>query len=512
MTDKFKTYEELLEELNRLRLESQSLHDRERQLDTILSGMPDVVFIHKEGIILYANQAACDSTEYLITELIGSHVLDYVIKEHQSMVVQKMKQRSAGENVGAYECGLMTKSGSIRTAIVKTQNTFFNDEEAVLFILHDITERQKGERLLKESEDKYRVLVQYASDPIFSVNPDGTYRYVNEAFAKRAGFLPDEIIGKTLHDIYPYDKAEERLKLIQQVLSTGEKGELEYERIISDEVKYYLTRVDPIKDEFGVVGWVTCISIDITERRVMEEELKKKNKELEKTNSEKDKLFSIIAHDLRSPFFGLIGLSEILAKEGYKLSPEEVTEYSNDIYSSTMYLYKLLENLLLWAQFQKGSISYKPKALSLSDVFAESLNSVNQRGEQKGILFQNEIYTNLKIYADENMIDCVLRNLLSNAVKFTGRGGAITIKAEKIGNGMVEISIADTGIGISKENAGKIFKLGEKVGMKGTDGEPSTGLGLILCKEFVEKHGGTIRVESEEGKGSTFYITIPGSN
>jgi signal transduction histidine kinase len=174
-----------------------------------------------------------------------------------------------------------------------------------------------------------------------------------------------------------------------------------------------------------------------------------------------------------------------------------------------------LENLLEWAQLQRGAIVFTPKDLSLSAVFSQSVASIKQRAMQKGVNVTGEIPETLRIFADEKMIQTILRNLLSNAVKFTRRGGKIVAKARETENGMVEISVTDSGVGIAKDRIGKLFTLGEKVNSPGTEGEPSSGLGLLLCKEFVEKHGGKIWAESEvENKKiskpgwSTFYFSL----
>jgi signal transduction histidine kinase len=194
------------------------------------------------------------------------------------------------------------------------------------------------------------------------------------------------------------------------------------------------------------------------------------------------------------------------------MSSAEITKYSSSLHRSVLALYTLLENLLEWALLQKGSIMFAPKYLRLSDIFSNSHGTIAERALQKEIAILNEIPGDQEIYADEKMITSVLRNILSNAVKFTRRGGEVVVKAKEIEGEYVEISITDTGIGIPDNNIGKLFRLDVKIGSNGTDNEPSTGLGLVLCREFVEKHGGKIWVESRENKGSTFYITLPTKN
>jgi signal transduction histidine kinase len=157
---------------------------------------------------------------------------------------------------------------------------------------------------------------------------------------------------------------------------------------------------------------------------------------------------------------------------------------------------------------QKGEISFAPRELNLSGIALQNIGLINQRAIQKGIIIKNEISAAEKVYADEQMINAIFRNLLSNAVKFTRRDGIVIVSAKKIDNEMVEISVSDSGVGISESNIKKLFKIEEKVSSKGTEGELSTGLGLFMCKEFVEKHSGQMWVESKQGIGSTFYFTI----
>jgi signal transduction histidine kinase len=235
----------------------------------------------------------------------------------------------------------------------------------------------------------------------------------------------------------------------------------------------------------------------------------KLNEELEKVNNQKDKFFSIIAHDLRSPFQGFLGLTKSFAQEASSYSAQEIAQLSDEMYQIANNLFNLLKNLLEWAQIQKGDISFQPKEFLLSDQIAENVEVIKKRSQQKGISISNMITDIFSVYADKNMTNSVIINLLSNAVKFTNRNGTVTINAKEIKDQMIEVSIRDTGVGIPKSMLEKLFILGEKTGRKGTDGELSTGLGLLLCQEFVEKNGGKIWVESEEGVGSTFYFTLP---
>jgi signal transduction histidine kinase len=198
-----------------------------------------------------------------------------------------------------------------------------------------------------------------------------------------------------------------------------------------------------------------------------------------------------------------------MAEEAGNYSAQELTQLGGHMHQTADNLFTLLKNLLEWAQMQNGSMIFNPKEFSLSDMIAKNVETMRERSQQKGITIINKVIGSVDAYLDEKMIYSVLLNLLSNAVKFTHRNGMVTINTKKIDHQMVEISISDTGVGIQKSIIEKLFKVGEKTGNKGTEGELTTGLGLLLCKEFVERHGGIIWVESEEGIGSTFYFTLP---
>jgi signal transduction histidine kinase len=248
---------------------------------------------------------------------------------------------------------------------------------------------------------------------------------------------------------------------------------------------------------------------DVTEKKVAEIELTKANERLEKLNYEKDRFFSIIAHDLRSPFLGFLGLTELFADEADSQSPEKLKSLGTEMNQKANNLYKLLKNLLEWSQMQQGVFNLQPKQLSLNDLISENIDLVKARSEQKGIELVNKAVNPIAVYADERMINSVLLNLLSNAVKFTHRHGSITVTARIQSNQTALIAVEDTGMGIHQRDLERLFKIGEKVGAIGTEGELSTGLGLILCREFVEKHGGKIWADSHAGKGSVFSFTLP---
>ena len=254
------------------------------------------------------------------------------------------------------------------------------------------------------------------------------------------------------------------------------------------------------------VGSQIAISI---ERKQAEEEITLKNELLQTINAEKDKSFSILAHDLRGPLSAFVAATQILTEEIQSMSIDEIKDIALTMKTSATNIYTLLENLLEWSRLRQGGMDFIPEKLNLAEKIEACIDVLSEPVRRKGIEIVISIPDEIVIYADNHMLDTVIRNLVSNAVKFTPKGGRVSISAYCKSDNSVELNVSDSGIGMTAELKNRLFMLNEKVSRKGTEGEPSTGLGLLLCKEFIERHGGKIWVESEVGKGSTFSFIIP---
>lgn len=241
------------------------------------------------------------------------------------------------------------------------------------------------------------------------------------------------------------------------------------------------------------------------------EQLNKLNIELKESIATKDKFFSIIAHDLKDPFHTLLGFSNLLLSTFENREPEDIKRLVKQINQSSMHGFDLLNNLLEWSRSQTGSIKYNPERINLSSMVDDLLLLLSKTAEKKELHLTSCIPVDCSVYADEKMIQTVIRNLVSNALKFTEPGGEVRIGGRDLGD-ETEITVSDTGLGIPEEHLSKLFSISENYSTTGTDKERGTGLGLLLCKEFVEKNGGRIRVKSESGKGSEFSFTTPNSN
>ncbi len=303
---------------------------------------------------------------------------------------------------------------------------------------------------------------------------------------------------------------EENTRKVEQLESKREVDIKEMKIIEQQKQITYYTAIT-----IFVIIILIIITVLYFHKKKTTEQVEEKNRIITEINASKDRFFSIIAHDLKSPFSGFLGLTKMMAERIQDMTMREMQDLAKSMQSSANNLYKLLENLLEWSRMQRGVTGFNPESVSLLFIVNQNIEVLGEFAKQKDIAIINNIQDGLNITADVPMLNTIIRNLLSNAVKFTPHNGEIEIGAvvqtsegsEPL-EGFNRIYIKDSGIGMSPEIIEKLFRIDEKVSRPGTDNEPSTGLGLLLCKEFIEKHGGKIWVESEVGKESTFFFTL----
>lgn len=239
------------------------------------------------------------------------------------------------------------------------------------------------------------------------------------------------------------------------------------------------------------------------------EELKASQQNLEKSNATKDKFFSIIAHDLRAPFHAFVSVSDVLANDYEGLSDSRKKSFAKNINTSAHHLSNLIENLLQWSRAQTNRLEYNPERTDLHELIETNVTISATHAHYKNITLTNHTQPGSYAFCDRNLVDAVLRNLISNAIKYSQKGGTVEIGMTMPGDGFVQVAVKDEGIGIAPDDIDKLFKIDQDTKFIGESTEKGTGLGLILCREFVEKHGGKIWVESELQMGSSFIFTLP---
>jgi PAS domain S-box-containing protein len=368
-----------------------------------------------------------------------------------------------------------------------------------------------AEEKLKTSEELYRKLVSASPDAITLTDFTGKLTYASSTAINMFGFADEkEVIGRNVWEfVHPDEK--ERAKLHMQLVANGGKAlDTQYKFIRHDGSIFFGEMKSTIITDISEKKPLAFLTItrDITSRKSSEEKLVQSEHQLREANATKDKFFSIIAHDLRSPFNSLIGFSELLYQDYDQFEESEIKEFINQIYISSTNSLKLLDNLLQWAKSQTGGIIAMPEHLIIANLVLETIGLLKSAANNKKIKIKTELLPGCIALADGYMVRTILRNLVSNAIKFTYTGGEIGIKS-LVRDNDVRIEISDNGMGIRAIDQELIFKVDQKFKTLGTANEQGTGLGLILCKEFVDKNGGEIGLESSEGKGSTFFFTLP---
>jgi|AntAceMinimDraft_15_1070371.scaffolds.fasta_scaffold21749_2 PAS domain S-box-containing protein len=360
---------------------------------------------------------------------------------------------------------------------------------------------------LKEREEFFLSMIENSPAAISIINPDTTMSMVNKEYCKLSGYSKDEVIGMSwTGQVTPTDL--EKFKEFYLRTKNDHPYDTPYKHEFAfykkdGELRHAILLVINLSDNKKMATFV-----DVTENKKVELALKESETRLRESNHTKNKLFNIIAHDLRSPFNAILGFSSLILENHTQYDEKEREKYIKVINNSAKQAFCLLDNLLNWARTQTGKFVFNPKKQSLDKILKEvkKLNKNNAR--MKNIKLSYSLLEDINIYVDYDMMEIILRNLISNAIKFTHKNGEVTIKTEQDKDNVI-VSISDTGIGMSQEKVQKIFDIGEKISTAGTENEKGTGLGLILCKEFVEKHGGEIWVESEIEKGSKFIFSIP---
>jgi len=371
----------------------------------------------------------------------------------------------------------------------------------------DITDRKKMEEVVLAGERRYRDIFEKNLAIKLMIDPlSGEILTANQAAANFYGYSVDQLERMNINEINILPPEQVKAEMV-----LASKESCNYfnfcHRLASGEIRDVEVYSGPI--ESGGRTLLYSIIFDITVQKHSEAEILLKNEALNQVNAEKDKFFSIIAHDLRSPFNGFLGLTELLADNLHKMTAEDIQQSALLMKSSARNLYDLLGNLLEWSRMKRGLLEFVPKPFLLFPKIGECLTLALNSANKKEITIIYKVPDDLKVLADENMFMGIIRNLMTNAIKFTPRCGSIVILARPVSDNMVEFSIKDSGIGMSKAMIDNLFRLDVNSGRKGTEGEPSTGLGLIICKDFIEKHGGEMWVESQVGIGTTFWFTLP---
>ena len=360
------------------------------------------------------------------------------------------------------------------------------------------------ERILKLS-----TALEQSSSTIVITDNEGIIEYVNKRLFKLTGYNRSEILGKNPRIFKSGHHSKEFYRRLWDTIKSGRTWKGEFLNKKKDGTAFWESAtITPIKNINGEIVNFIAVKEDVTEQKAAREQLARYADNLKESNISKDKFFSILAHDLKSPFHSLLGYSELLATEYDTLSDSDRRKFIQILRQSTKNVYDLVENLLQWSRLQTGRMKCNPEVFEIYAEIEYSIDIFRAVALKKNIFLSPAISVGTLVKADRNMVRSIVQNLISNALKFTTSKGHVRVNSfEK--DGEVIVQVTDTGIGMDTEEVNKLFRIDVEFTKKGTAMESGTGLGLILCKELVTSNGGRIWAESTPGKGSVFSFTLP---
>ncbi|HRG45008.1 MAG TPA: PAS domain S-box protein [Leptospiraceae bacterium] len=475
-----------------------------------------ILFIDKERKIQFFNQLAYEQAKLIFNFKIGIgiSILDLLSEKDFKIFEDNYNLAFSGQQCFFEQSFYVDKDMhwfKLQYAPIKNN---LGEVIGVIFKAEEITKRKKIENESRHSEIKFSTIFERVPVGIALLeSSSGRFIQINPKYCEILNLSMDEIRSLSFLDItHPDDLFEYLDKLHLLIDGKTQLVTMENRYIRKDGSIIWVNLIYvPLELDGNENKYHIAIVSDITEAKKNYARLIEYTESLKSLNATKDKFFNIIAHDLRNPFAGIIGLSEmmeskLLEDENHRI--EEIANFARLINASSKSAYSLLENLMHWAKAQTGEISYRPQSISVNDIVDSTLQVLIGSAFKKQIVIEKDLEDGIHVFADQSLFSTILRNLIGNAIKFSYFNGRIKLSATRLDD-FLEISISDTGTGIKADNLDKLFRIDSKFTKMGTDNEKGTGLGLILCKEFIGKQHGKIHVKSELGKGSTFSFTLP---
>ncbi len=532
-----------IKDITEIKADKLKLEESEKNYRLLVETMNDgVIKTDLDYKIMFANSRAAEILGYSLNELIEKNGYEILFSQEEiDFIKNKNRLFNLSDN---YEIRLKKKDGSFIWVLI-SGSLIYDSKNIVggyIAVFSDVTLKKTTEFELRHYQQFLERIIE--NIPVSLVVKDaktGVFKIWNKTAEKMFGIPKSEAIGKTDYDFFKKEQADIFTQKDLEVFVQTEPVEIDeqYIDIINKKTRIITHTIKvPLLNEKGLPESVIVFSEDITERkhnedeknklyedlfqskRILEEnsqnimklnkELSESEKKLKDSLNAKNKFFGIIAHDLRSPITGFLQLTKLLTEEINNITLSELNEISRTIYLSADKLYKLLENLLEWSFIQQDQIIYSPKKLNLLEAINDVFQYFDQLAKDKKISIDTNISPEICIFSDPNMFETIIRNLISNAIKFSYESSIISINYN-LSNEEPDkyiISVKDSGIGISNEFIPYLFKIEKKLQKTGTKSEDGSGLGLILTKEFVERNGGKIWVESKQNEGSTFFFTV----
>lgn len=483
-------------------------HELKKLSTAIDSSIVAVVITDKDANIEYVNKKFTDITGYSSDEVLGRNPRIWQSASQTKEKYETLWKTILSGDTWTGEFENVKKDGTkyYEKAIISPVFDNHNQITHFVSIKEDITAKKIADKALQESEHNFRTMINNLGDAVFVTDIYGQIIDLNITAERQLEYTRDELLRMKIIDLNSDETKHIFSEVADEIRKNGKASfetihKTKHGKLVPTEVKSTIAEMQGEKT-------VLSLARDITERKNAEKTLRKSALELRELNATKDKLFSIISHDLKNPFNTIIGFLSFLIVNFEVLSPEKILKHLNTTFIATKLGYNLLENLLDWSRMHAGAIKYTPTKIDVSEVIDDCIILLKSTAQTKNIKIVYSQNESLVAYADKNMISTVIRNLLTNAIKFSDNNTEIVISAKQKENFM-RISVKDSGVGISEEGRKHLFKIEKNYTTKGTAKESGTGLGLIICKEFIEMNKGELFIESKPDEGSTFSFTIP---
>lgn len=490
-----------------------TLHTDEEYLKSIFRAAPSGIGIVKDRVLVDVNPRICEMTGYDREDLIGSSArMLYPSQEDFDFVGEEKFRLISEKGTGVIQTRWQKKDGAVIDILLASTPLDSDDmTKGVTFTATDITEQESAKMEIQNKEGQIRALVNSIPDLVWLKDPDGVYLECNSKFERFLGAKEAEIIGKTDYDFVEKELADLITEKDRDVMKTGKPVMSEEEVNYADDGHMELLEIikTPMYDSNGRLIGVLGIGRDITRHKEAEESLLQAKILAEKANQLKSEFIATMSHELRTPLNSIIGFSQILNRNHHDHLDDTEVKYTANIVKSGKHLLSLINEILDLSKIESGTMEIKYENFQISTLIAEAKALVFPMMKSKEINFTSHVEEKyLIVFADRKKMKQIMYNLLSNAIKFTPRGGEIAVNVNSTKE-FVHISVSDTGIGIAEEDQDKIFDAFSQIDSSASRQYEGTGLGLALVKKYVEMHGGSIRVKSEVGKGTSFIFSIP---
>lgn len=475
----------------------------------MIAGISDVIaIINSKKIVEYISPNSFRIFGWLPEDLRNEPFINKIHPNDIEYINQTFDQLiKTPEAQQAIEFQFFCKNGDIKN-VKLTANNLIHDPiiNGLLISFHDITQR----KTIEIESLKLRQAVEHSPAVIIITNLKAKIEYVNPRFTEITGYALNEVLGQNPNIIKSGLTPPEVYKNMWQTISSGKewRGEL-LNKTKSGDLFWEMASISSIKNAQGKITHYVAVKENITDYKKQQVAIEEKNKALELSNAEKDKFFSIIAHDLRGPFSALLSLSQLMEEHLHSLTIDQLQELAHSFKVSATNTFDLLSNLLEWSTLQRGIANFHPELIDLNYLINQCATTIMGVAMAKNVTININSNGIQSLVADVNMLRSTLRNLVSNSIKFSYPQSTITVNIEQNDEGTTTFTVIDQGIGMSEIMLEKLFKIDQKINREGTNKEPSTGLGLLLCKELVEQHGGEIFAKSKENEGTTIWFTIP---